>query len=73
MLLWYSIKLFCGVYFFNVYLLYLNRQVKELESNAVTMDNVLRSVRVNADRADKDLTKSEDRLNEKKKQLKEVS
>ena len=73
MLLWHSIKLFCGVYFFNVYLLYLNRQVKELESNAVTMDNVLRSVRVNADRADKDLTKSEDRLNEKKKQLKEVS
>ena len=73
MLLWYSIKLFCGVYFFNVYLLYLNRQVRELESNAVTMDNVLRSVRVNADRADKDLTKSEDRLNEKKKQLKEVS
>ena len=73
MLLWYSIKLFCGVYFFNVYLLYLNRQVKELESNAVTMDNVLKSVRVNADRADKDLTKSEDRLNEKKKQLKEVS
>ena len=73
MLLWYSIKLFCGVYFFNVYLLCLNRQVRELESNAVTMDNVLRSVRVNADRADKDLTKSEDRLNEKKKQLKEVS
>ena len=56
-----------------MYLLYLNRQVRELESNAVAMDNVLRSVRVNADRADKDLTKSEDRLNKKKKQLKEVS
>ena len=52
---------------------YIYRQVKELESNVVTMDNALRSMGVTADRADKELTKSEDRLNEKKKKLKEVS